>query len=97
MSTPDERAELTVPGPAGPPAADRATRGDAPERMPVAVLPSPRSGGARIRTWMRKNPLSVAGAAIVLALVAMALLAPYLPLLNPIRMNVPKRFSPPGA
>ena len=37
------------------------------------------------------------GAAIVLALVAMALLAPYLPLANPIRMNVPKRFSPPGA
>jgi len=34
---------------------------------------------------------------IVLALVAMALLAPYLPLQNPVRMNVPKRFSPPGA
>ena len=29
----------------------------------------------------------------MLALVAMALLAPYLPLSNPIRMNVPKRFS----
>lgn len=39
----------------------------------------------------------MAGAAIMLALVVMALLAPYLPLTNPIRMNVPKRFSPPGA
>jgi peptide/nickel transport system permease protein len=46
---------------------------------------------------MRRNPLSVVGAVIVLALVAMALLAPYLPLANPVRMNVPKRFSPPSA
>jgi ABC-type dipeptide/oligopeptide/nickel transport system permease subunit len=45
---------------------------------------------------MRKNPLSVVGAVIVVALVAMALLAPFLPLQNPIRMNVAKRFSPPG-
>lgn len=46
--------------------------------------------------WARNNPLSVAGAAIVLLLVAVALAAPYLPLQNPVRMNVPKRFSPPG-
>ena len=45
---------------------------------------------------MRRNPLSVGGAVIVLALVAMALLAPYLPLANPVRMNVPKRFSHPA-
>jgi peptide/nickel transport system permease protein len=50
-----------------------------------------------VRRWVRRNPLSVVGAAIVLGLVAMALLAPSLPLQNPTRMNVPKRFSPPGA
>jgi peptide/nickel transport system permease protein len=46
---------------------------------------------------VRKNPLSVAGAGIVLTLVLLALLAPYLPLQNPVRMNVAKRFTPPGA
>src|SRR5262245_28027519 len=61
------------------------------------ALPPRRSTGARIRSWMRKNPLSVVGAAIVLGLVLMAVLAPYLPLQNPVRMNVAKRFSPPGA
>ncbi len=69
---------------------------DAPRATPIAAPPR-RSRGARVRSWARKNPLSVAGAGIVLALVAMAVLAPYLPLPNPIRMNVPKRFSPPGA
>jgi peptide/nickel transport system permease protein len=39
----------------------------------------------------------VAGSGIVLALVAIALLAPHLPLPDPIRMNVPRRFTPPGA
>jgi peptide/nickel transport system permease protein len=46
---------------------------------------------------MRRNPLSVVGAAIMLGLVAMALLVPYLPLQNPVKMNVPMRFSPPSA
>jgi peptide/nickel transport system permease protein len=55
-----------------------------------------RTRWARARRWARKNPLSVVGAAIVLGLVAMALLAPHLPLHDPIRMNVPRRFSPPG-
>jgi peptide/nickel transport system permease protein len=50
----------------------------------------------RTRRWMRRNPLSVAGSVIVLALVALAVLAPYLPLQNPVKMNVAKRFSPPG-
>ena len=68
---------------------------DAPRATPITA-PAPRSRGARIRSWARKNPLSVVGAGIVLVLVAMAVLAPYLPLPNPIRMNVPKRFSPPG-
>ena len=50
----------------------------------------------RARRWMRRNPLSVVGSVIVLALVTVAVLAPYLPLQNPIKMNVAKRFSPPG-
>jgi peptide/nickel transport system permease protein len=52
---------------------------------------------ARTRRWLRQNPLSVAGSVIVLGLVLVAALAPYLPLQNPIRMNVARRFSPPGA
>jgi peptide/nickel transport system permease protein len=55
------------------------------------------SPAAGARRWMRRNPLSVVGALIVLGLVVVALAAPYLPLANPVRMNVAKRFSPPGA
>jgi len=45
--------------------------------------------------WMRGNPLSVAGSAIVLVLVVLAVAAPLLPLENPVRMNVARRFTPP--
>lgn len=80
-----------APGPSLPVAATgpAAARG-------VAVLPAGRTTWARVRRWARRNPLSVVGAAIVLGLVAMALLAPHLPLHDPIRMNVAQRFSPPG-
>jgi peptide/nickel transport system permease protein len=76
------------PGPAGAIGvrAAGAPTGPGPGRTPAA----------RARRWARKNPLSVVGAAIVLGLVAMALLAPSLPLHDPIRMNVARRFSPPG-
>jgi peptide/nickel transport system permease protein len=60
-------------------------------------LAATRSRQGRVYRWMRRNPLSVVGAAIVLALVTMAVLAPYLPLPNPVRMNVARRFAPPGA
>jgi peptide/nickel transport system permease protein len=70
---------------------DRAAAG------PAAALPPRRSQWARIRHWIRRNPLSLVGALIVLGLVVVALAAPYLPLRNPVRMNVPKRFSPPSA
>jgi len=63
----------------------------------AVVLPPRRSSWARFRHWTRRNPLSVVGALIVLGLVVMAVAAPYLPLRNPVRMNVPKRFSPPSA
>jgi peptide/nickel transport system permease protein len=69
---------------------------DLPDAATIAA-PARRSGWARFRSWARKNPLSVAGAGIVLTLVVVAFLAPYLPIANPIRMNVPKRFAPPGA
>jgi peptide/nickel transport system permease protein len=84
-------------------AEDRVTAGvaagTAAEAAPAALIAAPprRSGWARARRWVRRNPLSVAGAAIVLGLVVMALVAPYLPLQNPVRMNVAKRFTPPGA
>jgi peptide/nickel transport system permease protein len=64
--------------------------------VPTAVLPPPRSRWTRFRHWTRRNPLSVVGATIVLGLVVIAMAAPYLPLQNPVRMNVPKRFSPPS-
>lgn len=66
------------------------------EAGPATPALGGRTAWTRGRRWTRKNPLSVVGAAIVLALVAMALLAPHLPLHDPIRMNVPRRFSPPG-
>ena len=36
----------------------------------LIAAPPRRTGWARVRRWMRRNPLSVAGAAIVLGLVA---------------------------
>jgi peptide/nickel transport system permease protein len=82
-----------APAPAGTleSEADRAVAG------PAAALPPRRSRWARLRHWIRRNPLSLVGALIVLGLVVMTVAAPYLPLRNPVRMNVPKRFSPPGA
>src|SRR4029453_7522583 len=84
-----------APGPSGAPATGPRTDG-IPPTAPSARPPR-RSSGSRMRRWGRRNPLSVIGAAIVLGLVMMALLAPYLPLQNPVKMNVPKRFTPPGA
>ena len=84
---------MVPPAPAGTPHRD-ATRESGGA---TAILPSRRSWWARFRHWTRRNPLSLVGALIVLGLVVMAIAAPYLPLQNPVKMNVPKRFSPPGA
>jgi peptide/nickel transport system permease protein len=97
VSTLDERVGPTAPGAAGSSGVAFGIDGAAPGSGPAAALPPRRSSGTRIRSWVRKNPLSVVGAAIVLALVVVAAVAPYLPLQNPVRMNVPKRFTPPGA
>lgn len=83
-----------MPGPGA--AMETSAPGEANTALAAALLPR-RSGPARARRWIRRNPLSVVGAAIVLGLVLMALLAPYLPLQNPVRMNVSRRFTPPGA
>lgn len=50
------------------------------------------------RTWqqLRRNWLSLAGSLIVVSLVALALLTPYLPLSNPVKLNLAERFAPPG-
>jgi peptide/nickel transport system permease protein len=55
-----------------------------------------RPAGRRVLRWIRRNPLSVAGSAIVLVLVALALVTPTLPPPNPVRRNIPRRFPPPG-
>ena len=68
-----------------------------------APPPGPGTSPGRLRAgrsaaalrWMRGNPLSVAGSAIVLVLVVLAVAAPLLPLENPVRMNVARRFTPP--
>jgi peptide/nickel transport system permease protein len=109
MASPDDRVSVRRDDPGAPPGAGVA-KVDSRDPMLAAGtvaahavgareagLPPLRARRGRVGRWMRRNPLSVIGAAIVLALVTMALLAPYLPLSNPVRMNVPKRFSPPGA
>jgi peptide/nickel transport system permease protein len=45
----------------------------------------------------RRNRLSLAGGAIVLCLVVVALAGPHLGLPSPVRLNIPQRFLPPGA
>jgi len=65
--------------------------------LTVVVTPGARSPWVRAQRWLRQNPLSVAGSAIVLLLVVTAAAAPFLPLENPVRMNISKRFSPPSA
>jgi peptide/nickel transport system permease protein len=50
------------------------------------------------RTWqqLRRNWLSLVGSLIVVSLVTLALLTPYLPLSNPVRLNLAERFGPPS-
>jgi peptide/nickel transport system permease protein len=46
---------------------------------------------------LRRNRLSVIGSIIVALLVAIALFAPYLGLADPVKLNVARRFTAPGA
>jgi ABC-type dipeptide/oligopeptide/nickel transport system permease subunit len=54
-------------------------------------------GWGRTFRQLRRSPLSIAGSAIVLSLVAIALAAPHLGLPDPVRLNVAKRFVAPSA
>jgi len=63
------------------------------------AIPPPPSGLERLgRVWrqLRRNRLSLVGSLIVLSLVLVALAAPVLGLSNPVKLNIPQRFLPPG-
>lgn len=66
--------------------------------IPAAAPPPPRGERAG-QMWqqLRRNRLSLAGSAIVLSLVVVALAGPHLGLPSPVRLNIPQRFFPPGA
>ncbi|MBP1777281.1 MAG: binding-protein-dependent transport system inner rane component [candidate division NC10 bacterium] len=66
---------------------------------PSIPIPAPPSGLERLgRVWrqLRRNRLSLVGSLIVLSLVLVALAAPVLGLSNPVKLNIPQRFLPPG-
>ncbi len=66
------------------------------------ALPSGVPGVQAAERWgrtlrqLRRSPLSIAGSAIVLALVVVALTAPHLGLADPVKLNVARRFTAPG-
>jgi peptide/nickel transport system permease protein len=62
-------------------------------------IPPPPTGLERLgRVWrqLRRNRLSLIGSLIVVSLVFIALAAPLLGLPNPVKLNIPQRFLPPG-
>jgi len=62
-------------------------------------LPAPPRMFERLgRVWrqLRRNRLSLIGSLIVVSLVLVALAAPVLGLSNPVKLNIPQRFLPPG-
>ena len=65
----------------------------------AAAIPPPPTGVERLgRVWrqLRRNRLSLIGSLIVVSLVLIALGAPLLGLSNPVKLNIPQRFLPPG-
>jgi peptide/nickel transport system permease protein len=74
-----------------------ATLADIPaSRVPLASTVR-REGVARTWRQLRRNWLSLAGSLIVASLVVVAIVAPYLGLSNPVKLNLAERFAPPGA
>jgi peptide/nickel transport system permease protein len=64
-----------------------------------ASIPPVPSGIERLgRVWrqLRRNRLSLIGSLIVVSLILIALVAPLLGLSNPVKLNLPERFMPPG-
>jgi peptide/nickel transport system permease protein len=55
--------------------------------------------GAAYRAWLalKRNPLTMTGAVIILLLVLMAILAPLIATASPIAQNLPDRLKPPSA
>ncbi len=72
-----------------------ATAADIPRGLLVTRTRS--DGWGETLRRLGANRLSVAGGVIVLALVAAAVLAPHLGLADPVKLNVARRFTPPGA
>ncbi len=58
--------------------------------------PTQRERLARVWRQLRRNRLSLIGSLIVASLVLIALAAPLLGLSNPVKLNIPQRFLPPG-
>jgi peptide/nickel transport system permease protein len=63
---------------------------------PQAAQPRPGAGRTGRTPWARQHPSAVLGAAIVLALVTAALLAPLIAPYDPLQMNVTVRLQPPS-
>lgn len=62
-------------------------------------VPPPPARQKRLgRMWrqLRRNRLSLLGSLIVVSLVLIALTAPFLGLVSPVKLNIPRRFLPPG-
>lgn len=67
---------------------------------PAAMIPAPPGSAERLaHVWrqLRRNRLSLAGSAIVVSLVLVALAAPLLGLPSPVKLNIGQRFLPPGS
>lgn len=65
---------------------------------PAHIPPPPTQRERLARVWrqLRRNRLSLIGSLIVASLVLIALAAPLLGLSNPVKLNIPQRFLPPG-
>ncbi len=65
---------------------------------PTHIPPPPTQRERLARVWrqLRRNRLSLIGSLIVASLVLIALAAPLLGLSNPVKLNIPQRFLPPG-
>ena len=64
----------------------------------IAIPPPPAAVKQLGRLWrtIGRNRLSLIGSLIVMSLVLLALLAPFLDLASPVKLNVSQRFLPPG-
>jgi peptide/nickel transport system permease protein len=66
------------------------------EPSSLAAPPSCLERLGRVWRQLRRNRLSLVGSLIVVSLVLLALAAPFLGLSNPVKLNIPQRFLPPG-